>query len=416
VLQGVPDGYFVLSIEEDAVAGWIDAAAWNLQYWLGCLGEGAHFVQQIDNSRMPGCDGAALNENRDLTAEHLTEIMPAEPLETRHSPLNYGAYRFDEPPGGDFGPLACTQPRAIFDILVLYTTQARDAAGGTNAIRAQIQNAMDVTNQAYIDSQINVRVRLAQREAITYPEDNIFGYSGYLSDVRNSSYAQQRRNETGADVVSMWVSSPDDLCGIAYCSPENADEGYQVVLWSCAVGNFSFAHELGHNQGCAHNREDAGLFCNRFSYSFGHRFTGATQGRLRTILSYASGTFENSTRIGRFSNPDVNFDGRATGVPIGQSNEAHNAQTITNTRRSVEDFRGSRYEVWVDMVAGFPNGRGTFDSPYLLLSSGVNRIMPEDQALQLPLLRVKAGSSSQTITISKPMEIRACGGLVEIGR
>jgi len=189
-----------------------------------------------------------------------------------------------------------------------------------------------------------------------------------------------------------------------------------VVLWDCAVSNFSFAHELGHNQGCAHNREDAGLFCNRYSYSFGHRFTGATQGRLRTILSYASGTFENSTRIGRFSNPDVNFDGRATGVPIGQSNEAHNAQTITNTRRSVEDFRGSRYEVWVDMVAGFPTGRGTFDSPYLLLSSGVNRIMPEDQALQLPLLRVKAGRSSQTITISKPMEIRACGGLVEIGR
>jgi len=217
LLQGVPDGYFVLSVEEDAVAGWIDAAAWNLQYWLGCLGEGAHFVQQIDNSRMPGCDGAALNENRDRTAEHLTEIMPAEPLETRHSPLNYGDYRFDEPPGGDFEPLACAQPRANFDILVLYTTQARDAAGGTNAIRAQIQNAMDVTNQAYIDSQINVRVRLAQREAITYPEDNIFGYSGYLSDVRNSSYAQQRRNETGADVVSMWVSSPDRLLQPGKC-------------------------------------------------------------------------------------------------------------------------------------------------------------------------------------------------------
>lgn len=416
VLENVPDGRVILSIEGDAVAGWIDAAVWNLQYWMGYLRDGAHFIQQIDNSKMPGCNREVSQEELERAGESRAEVLPMEEGTSPESQVNFTDHRPMPEFESDFNMQACTQPMAVFDILILYTTQARDAAGGTNAIRAQAQSAIDVTNQAYIDSSINARVRLAQREAVTYAEDNILGYVGYLNDFTNSSYVQGRRNEFGADVVSAWVSSPADLCGIAHCSPENADNGYNIVMWSCAVGNFSFAHELGHNQGCAHNREDAGLFCNRYSYSYGHRFIGATQGRLRTVMSYASGTFENSTRIGRFSNPNVQFDGRATGIAIGQSNEAHNAQTIINMRRSVEDFRGSRYDVWVDMVGGFVTARGTFNSPYLFLASGVNRVMPASSALQLPILRIKTGTSSQTLTIDKPMEIRACGGLVEIGR
>ena len=36
-------------------------------------------------------------------------------------------------------------------------------------------------------------------------------------------------------------------------------------------------------------------------------------------------------RISHFSNPDSSFDGVATGVPIGQPGEAHNAATLDST-------------------------------------------------------------------------------------
>lgn len=51
ILESVPEGRVILLIEGDAVAGWIDAVVWNLQYWIGYLRDGAHFIQQIDNSK-----------------------------------------------------------------------------------------------------------------------------------------------------------------------------------------------------------------------------------------------------------------------------------------------------------------------------------------------------------------------------
>ena len=63
-------------------------------------------------------------------------------------------------------------------------------------------------------------------------------------------------------------------------------------------------------------------------------------------MAYAPGT-----RIPYFSNPNVAFDGVATGVPSGQSNSAYNAATINNTDTTFENYRLPRFDVWVQ--AGF---------------------------------------------------------------
>ncbi len=183
---------------------------------------------------------------------------------------------------------------------------------------------------------------------------------------------------------------------------------------SCASSNFSYAHEIGHLQGCAHNREDAGTGCTFYCDSYGHRFAGDT-GSWRTVMSYndAASTF---TRIGWFSNPLVNFDGALTGVSGGCSVSTNNAGTIFGTTASREDWRNPRFEVWVDFGQPGPPWEGTYQVPWPTVASGVSSVYGGAAVpLVQPRLIIKAGVSFETPTISKPMRIEACGGMVRIG-
>jgi hypothetical protein len=115
------------------------------------------------------------------------------------------------------------------------------------------------------------------------------------------------------------------------------------------------------------------------------------------------------------SNPDISFDGQPTGVPIGDPNKAHNAQTIINRTSTCEGFRLTRYDIWVDFSAG-GSGNGRFISPYDTLADGVSQVItPGVGANELPNLWIKSGSTSETATITKTMIIRVCGGSVIIG-
>jgi hypothetical protein len=70
----------------------------------------------------------------------------------------------------------------------------------------------------------------------------------------------------GADLVAM-VTSDNDVCGIAWLFNNNARYGYSVTNIACLAGS-TFAHELGHNQGCNHNVGDTNAVA---SYGYGWR-------------------------------------------------------------------------------------------------------------------------------------------------
>ena len=199
-------------------------------------------------------------------------------------------------------------------------------------------------------------------------------------------------------------------CGIARCLPNTAERAFNVVQWDCAAGKFSNVHEIGHNQGCAHDRDNAGTGCNAYSFSYGWRFIGNYSFiTYRTVMAYAPGD-----RIQYFSNPDVEFDGTPTGVPIGDPDESHNAHTINLRRSIVENHRLTRFDVWVDFAhAGAEHG--TFDLPYNTVAEGAANIVNGVGASEQPSLWIKAGSTGETIIIDTPMVIRAYGGLVTIG-
>lgn len=251
-----------------------------------------------------------------------------------------GAGREWEPVPGSDGPAHLAADVAAtpaddgsqIDVLMLYTPNARNAAGGVSQIQSIASQIISDSNTIYGRSGISTRVHLvgtselAQFEASTVLAD--------LTAVSNSASAQALRDSTGADLVQLLVSSPDSAsCGIAYLlgslSSTNFN-AYSVVDIAC-VAQYSPTHEMGHNMGSQHAPEDdpsGGLF----SYSYG--FKDPVNG-FRTVMAYACSN-ANCPRIANFSNPSVSQNGG----PMGTASQ-NNSLSINNAALTVANFRQS---------------------------------------------------------------------------
>jgi len=301
----------------------------------------------------------------------------------------------------------------MIDVMIVYTTMARQAAGGFNAINAECQLAVDEANVGYANSRIAPRLRLVFRVETGYGENGDFDdHLDRITDPDDGvmDNVHTLRNAYHVDLVSLWVNDTDggDVCGLAHCDVDE-DEGFSVVNWDCAVSNFSFQHEIGHNQGCAHDDDNCGwpCYCANESYSYGWRFFGNDGNGYRTVMAYNNddGDF---MRINWFSNPSVSFQGQPTGV----ADDAENFRTINDTRLHVQRFRSPAYDVWVDFAyRGTENGE--WDTPFNTVAEGESRIV--NGALVDPILWIKPGSTNETPRITRPMDVRTCGGLVRIG-
>ena len=229
------------------------------------------------------------------------------------------------------------------DVLVFYTAAVRTSAGGDTQAQTIAQQAIAATNTAYINSKIRQRVRLVGAELTALNETGTFGTE--LSNLRSDASANSRRDQLKADLVDMLTNSTA-ACGIGYLMgslPGNANNGFTVTARTCAVGNLSFAHELGHNMGSQHNPENGSG--PTFPYAFGHYVNGS----FRTVMSYADPCTSGCTRVAHFSNPVINYNGLATGI----DNARDNARSINNTADSIANYRysGSSIE-----LTSFNNG------------------------------------------------------------
>ncbi|HEX8176665.1 MAG TPA: M12 family metallo-peptidase [Pyrinomonadaceae bacterium] len=223
------------------------------------------------------------------------------------------------------------------DVLVVYTTQVRTALGGTTQTETFIQQAISSTNTAYQNSGINPRLRLVGSKEVPY--DEAAGtLNAALNWVRTDAAVAAERNAVKADLVALITEEGGGLCGLAYVQ-RSVGAGFSGAAFSatsrsCAVGNLSFAHELGHNEGCEHNPENGAAPGEAsYPYAFGHYVDGS----FRTVMSYTDPCTGGCKRIPYFSNPSINFNGLPTGIP----NERDNHRVINNTASIVALFRDS---------------------------------------------------------------------------
>jgi hypothetical protein len=241
----------------------------------------------------------------------------------------------DEQPGGDDG--------SVIDVMVAYTAKAKAAAGGDAAITTLINLGIDQTNQGYANSGVIQRVRLVHTVEVNYDESS--GFADALARLSNPTdgYMDEihaLRDRFGADLVSLWISNGNSgTCGLAYLmdSPSAVfqSKAFSVVAVQCATTLYSFGHEMGHNQGCQHDRVNANS-AGAYPYSYGLQRSPY----FRTIEAYDCAPIS-CIRLNNWSNPDVRFGGQPTGVPAAQAQPADDRNTLNNTRRIAARWRRS---------------------------------------------------------------------------
>jgi hypothetical protein len=230
----------------------------------------------------------------------------------------------------------------LIDILVVYTPAARDGAGGEEGIATLIDAAVAEANTAYEQSGVDVHLQLVRREEIDYLESASLALDLDRLKAKTDGALDEvhlLRDRYQADVVCLIVESTSGAAGLGYLMTSPAS-GFQSFAFSViqrrfATGVYALAHEVGHNLGCAHDRDNAPV-AGAYPYAYGNRFS-VEQETFRTIMAYSPGTL-----TGVFSSPTLLFRGVPTGVPEGSPGAADNVRTINNTAHIIAGFRGPR--------------------------------------------------------------------------
>lgn len=338
--------YFLLATESNVVSGSIfipNRGSWKVE----CAENGLHRIVEQDPAQVPPC-GAKAPEPGSPSPNSFS------PKQTATETANGGGAIF-----------------SIVDVMVLYTPQARDGAGGEAAIETMIDLAVAEANMTYQNSGVNLVLRLAGTAKVPYQDSGdisldlsrlINPADGYLDEVG------ALRTACNADLVCLLVeNSSGGVSGVATVTA-NRTNAFSVVQRPWAVGSYVFAHELGHNFGCQHDRANANT-AGAYSFSCGWVFQANYQ-TYGTVMSYPG------QRIPYFSNPSVNF----LGVPTGTSS-ANNAQTLGLTMQTVSSFSGQAT---------------TSKAPKISLTSPINNSTADAGENLLLKASVTAGSSPMT--------------------
>ena len=233
----------------------------------------------------------------------------------------------------------------LIDLLIVYPSAVRSEAGNTAVVEAAIATAVADSNLCYRNSLVPMQLRVVHMAEITYTPTGTMNIDldrlkndndGYMDNVHTL------RDQYGADLVCL-LTTDSDYGGLAstmqHPSLNFASSGFNVNVWDqLGAPNYTLAHEIGHNMGCLHNREDATWDAD-YDYSafcFGKRWLVGSEG-YRTVMSYDSSPAAYNNRIPHFSNPLVSYEGVAT----GNTGTENNAKVLSTSAPYVSNFRSA---------------------------------------------------------------------------
>jgi len=231
---------------------------------------------------------------------------------------------------------------SFFDVLVLYTNGFAEAYPGDELI-AQISYLAGVANTSYTNSEVSLTARVVGFREVDYSDNGEMANA--LDDLTNGkgvfSKVAALRNQMGADLVVLLrvFKDDNDACGQGW-QMTSLNSSFEKWAFSVVqVGRISYgsgyryctdqtlAHEMGHNMGCDHDAIYATGAV--FKYSYGYCFYP-----YKSVMAYCTSA---ETRVSHFSNPNVSYNGIATGAE-----DANNAQSINKVKQTISQFRDSK--------------------------------------------------------------------------
>lgn len=240
----------------------------------------------------------------------------------------------------------CPDPASDIDLMVVYTQDAEDGAGGPAGMEALLYESVHLTNLAYENSDITQRLHLVHFSKVAYTEaadsatdrERLKNPSDGLMDGIHAL-----RDAHGADIVLLVTETAEPgNCGRAYImdpvSSAHEEFAFGVVKRECAADNLSFPHELAHIMSARHQDDSA---TTPFAWGHGHfNFTPADGSGLawETMMSKTS-----ADRKIYFSNPNVQYSptGSPMTDPMGDPAVRDNHRVLNDTAATVANFRCS---------------------------------------------------------------------------
>jgi hypothetical protein len=258
-----------------------------------------------------------------------------------------GALAFPDAGDGGVSPLAAT----TIDLMMVFDTSAQTWANANGGITAFANAAVAKMNTALSNSDIDCSLNLV------YVQSSSYTYSGNLETdlyalrdgTGNLSNIAALRNTYGADLVGMVVDtgSAYGTTGIGFIpgsSSGNPSAAFTVCSIRAVNNGQTMTHEVGHNLGCGHSKNQASQPGPSpvYTYAAGWYFTGNNAVKYHTIMAYNSDGYGNSySPCNLFSSPLKTYQG----VAAGHSADGDNARTIRNMKVVVAAYRTATVNV-----------------------------------------------------------------------
>lgn len=266
-----------------------------------------------------------------------------------------GHYNEGAGSSGDSMTLSSSDP--VIDIMVVYTPQSASASGN---IQSLINASIQSTNETLQNSGINASVNLVHSAQVNYTEtgnmvtdlNRLHGTNDGYMDVVHSW-----RDQYGADIVVL-LTATGQYCGIAYWIEVPSSDAFAISRNDCSVGNYTFAHEIGHLIGGRHDNDPAS---SPRAYAHGYVYSPAYW---RTVMAVVQSGIN---RIPYWSNPNKTYGG----VAMGTSNWNDNARVWNERAATVANFKSPAPPAPTVTISGPSNMfQGTSDTFTANVSGG----------------------------------------------